>query len=257
MKMFKHFSFQKLKQRMGDKNRKEKTSSECEEKSTQTEIEIRTQENSSQVNDNEILVSDNCELVEKFDQDSMIRGTMDKSVIYHELDFSLKNPILYCNNGGIIVRSRYTAAASKSPSGGASTVSTVATADTPSKQLRSNKARSCGFDIVQGKINRPGVEVSPLKNGKSHQDLTPMKSRTGIPFRNPIFSPKFKKNEKCSKKTNYQGLFRSKKTSQQSLGCDREKTNEDDDYMFLDFSKNIKEKSGNRTMNICGKTSTL
>ena len=56
MKMFKHFSFQKLKQRMGDKNRKEKTSSECEEKSTQTEIEIRTQENSSQVNDNEILV---------------------------------------------------------------------------------------------------------------------------------------------------------------------------------------------------------
>ena len=77
-------------------------------------------------------------------------------------------------------------------------------------------------------------------------------------MRTPAVSPKFKKNEKCSKKTSYHGFFKSKQRfSQQSLGCDWEKKDEDDDYMLLDFSKNVKERSRNRAMTICGKTSTL
>ena len=240
--------------------RREKKISECEEKGTQTESSVvQTQENSSQVRDDEILVESDhlCELVEKDVQDQMMRGAVDKSVIYHELDFSMKNPILYCDNGGIIVRSKYTA--SKPPSSGRPSSSSSSSSPT-SKQVRMNKAKSCGFDIVQGKICRPGEEVSPVKNGKSHQDLCPKKpeSKAGTPMRTPAVSPKFKKNEKCSKKTSYHGFFKSKQRfSQQSLGCDWEKKDEDDDYMFLDFSKNVKERSRNRAMTICGKTSTL
>ena len=243
--------------RWGNKGR-EKRISECEEKGTQTDSEVRrTQENSSQVRDDEIPTdTDNqsCELVEKDAQDEMRRGAVDKSVIYHELDFSLKNPILYCNNGGIIVRSKYTA--SKPPSTGGPSSSPS------SKQVRMNKAKSCGFDIVQGKISRPGIELSDEKNGKSQQDLRLKKpeSKMGTPsIRSPAVSPKFKKNERGAKKTSYHGFFRTKKFSQQSLGGGdhREKKDEDDDYMFLDFSKNVKERSRNPTMKICGKTSTL
>ena len=258
MKTLKHFSISKWRMRWGNKGR-EKRISECEEKSTQTESgEVRkTQENSSQVRDDEIPDPGQSseKIVEKDAQDEMRRGAVDKSVIYHELDFSLKNPILYCNNGGIIVRSKYTA--SKPPSSGGPS-SSIFSSPTP-KQVRMNKAKSCGFDIVQGKINRPGVELTPVKNGKSQQDLRTKKpdSKLVTPIRTPTVSPKFKKNEKGGKKTSYHGFFRTKKFSQQSLGCDREKKDEDDDYMFLDFSKNVKERSRNRTMKICGKTSTL
>ena len=127
----------------------------------------------------------------------MRRGAVDKSVIYHELDFSLKNPILYCNNGGIIVRSKYTA--SKPPSSGGPSSSSSVLSSPTSKQVRMNKAKSCGFDIVQGKINRPGVELSPVNNGRSQQDLRPKKPESKMvspPIRTPAVSPKFKKNEK-------------------------------------------------------------
>ena len=235
--------------------KREKKVSECEEKGTQTESAVKTQENSSQVRDDEIAEESDhlCDFAEKDVQDQMLRGAVDKSVIYHELDFSMKSPILYCENGGIIVRSKYTA--SKPPSSGRP--SSSSSSSPTSKQVRTNKAKSCGFDIVQGKICRPGVEVSSVKNGKSHQDLCPKKpeSKSGTPVRTPAVSPKFKKNEKGGKKTSYHGIFKSKRISQQSLGC--EKKDEDDDYMFLDFSKNVKERSRNRAMTICGKTSTL
>lgn len=250
--------------RWGNKEgRREKKLSECEEKGTQTESAVKTQENSSQVGHDEIAEESDhlCDFAEKDVQDQMLRGAVDKSVVYHELDFSMKNPILYCDNGGIIVRSKYTA--SKPPSSGKPSFSSSSSSSPTSKQVRTNKAKSCGFDIVQGKICRPGVEVSPVINGKSHQDLRPKKpeSKSGTPVRTPVrtpaVSPKFKKNEKCGKKTSYHGIFRSKRFSQQSLGCDWEKKDEDDDYMFLDFSKNVKERSRNRAMTICGKTSTL
>ena len=230
--------------------KREKKLSECEEKGTQTESAVKTQENSSQVRDDEIAEESSdhlCDFAEKDVQDQMLRGAVDKSVIYHELDFSMKNPILFCENGGIIVRSKYTA--SKPPSSGKPPFSSSSSSSPTSKQVRTNKAKSCGFDIVQGKICRPGVEVSPVKNGKSHQDLRPKKpeSKSGTPVRTPAVSPKFKKNEKSGKKTSYHGIFKSK----------REKKDEDDDYMFLDFSKNVKERSRNRAVKICGKTSTL
>ena len=242
MKMLKKFSFQNLKRKLGHAEMEVKTS-DSDDKSTQT-VQVETQETSSQVSNDDINTvsesdaAEGVETKENADQDSMMRGNADKrhkGAIYHELDFSLKNPILYCSsNGGIIVRSKFLA--SKPPS----------SSSLVSKQQRWHKTKSCGFDIAKGKVERPKEGVR-LKGGDSHHNLhAPKRSASGTPQRTPLFSPKFRKHEKTRKCQ-----------LQLENGSRVKKADDIEEYMFLDFTKRVKQRSKGRSLNICGKTSTL
>ena len=114
------------------------------------------------------------------------------------------------------------------------------------------KTKSCGFDIIKGKTERP-LEVEEKNNvRKSHHDL--VNSPKSSVFNTPLLTPKFKKNEKM-KKTSSHFVSKSKKSSHQSLESDP--IDEESDYMFLDFTKKIKQRSKNKSVKLCHKTLTL
>ena len=240
MGLLNHISFRHLKKKFCKRSRKD---SHLDTKSTQTEIvDIETKENGSQVDIEEDESEPGGEQGKNADVDQrlMMKGAEDKSVIYHELDFTLKSPIIYCKEGNIIVRSKYLS--SKPPVSERSI----------SKQLRMKKTKSCGFDIIKGKSERP-MEVEEKSHiRKSHHDLV-NSPKTSV-FNTPFSTPKFKKNDKIKKATSH-FFFKSKKSSHQSLESDQ--IDEESDYMFLDFTKNIKQRSKNKSVKLCNKTSTL
>merc|ERR1719282_456487 len=164
-----------------------------------------------------------------------ISDTEKSNAVYHEVDFTLKNPIIYSKDGNILVRSRYTS--SRPP-----------IARYENKISRMKKTKSWGFD-QHNKIE----EGEKSKVGKSHQDLrqNSKKSLFSSFSNTPVCSRKSK--GKLSKSTSH-GFFRSKKSSQQSMECYPQ---DSEDYMFLDFTKNAKLRSRRNGMQICSKTSTL
>ena len=240
MGLLNHISFRHLKKKFCKRSSKD---SNLDTKSTQTEIvDIETKENGSQVDIGEenVAIGEEKEKNTDVDQSLMMKGAEDKSVIYHELDFTFKSPIIYCKEGNIIVRSKYLS--SKPP----------ASERSVSKQQRMKKTKSCGFDIIKGKSERP-MEVEEKSHvRKSHHDLV-SSPKTSV-FNTPLPTPKFKKNDKLRKATSH-FFFKSKKSSHQSLESDQ--IEEESDYMFLDFSKNVKQRSKGKSVKLCNKTSTL
>ena len=242
MGLLNHISFRHLKKKFCKRTIRE---SNVDTKSTQTEIVDTTKEtieSGSQVDieEEEKALGEGQGKNTDVEQRLMMKGAADRSVIYHELDFTLKSPIIYCNEGNIIVRSKYLS--SKPPASERSVC----------KQQRMKKTKSCGFDIIKGKTERP-LEVEEKNNvRKSHHDL--VNSPKSSVFNTPFLTPKFKKNEKM-KKTSSHFVSKSKKSSHQSLESDP--IDEESDYMFLDFTKKIKQRSKNKSVKLCHKTLTL
>ena len=140
--------------------------------------------------------------------------------IYHEMDFTLKNPIIFSNNGNIIVRSKFSQKPPMCPE---------------SKVTRAKKSRSYGFDTVRHLVDRP---VNSERNKASH--ATPSKSAQS--------TPKLERKIKDfkSESLNFFGLKSSSRNCP-LLG---------EDLMFLDFSKKVKCRR-NPEKNIIQKTCTL
>ena len=241
MGLLSHISFRHLKKKFCKRSSRD---SHLDSKSTQTEIvDIETKENGSQVDielEEKVAAAEEQGKNTDVDQSLMMKGAEDKSVIYHELDFTLKSPIIYCKEGNILVRSKYLS--SKPPAAERSV----------SKQQRMKKTKSCGFDIIKGKSERPTEVEEKSHVRKSHHDLV-NSPKTSV-FNTPFSTPKFKKNDKLRKATSH-FFFKSKKSSHQSLESDQ--IDEESDYMFLDFRKNIKQRSKNKSVKLCNKTSTL
>ena len=146
--------------------------------------------------------------------------------IYHEMDFTLKNPIIFCQNGNILVRSKF---AQKPP-----------LCPAASKASRSRKSKSCGFEAVRHLVDRP---VNMERIMTSHHDI-------GLITRSAHTTPKFEKKIKAFKSESLQffGLKPSSTASTPPLPGE--------ESMFLDFSKNVRSrrKTGGH---INKKTSTL
>ena len=152
----------------------------------------------------------------------IVKDNMDRNQkIYHEMDFTSKNPIIFSNNGNIIVRSKFS---QKPP---------VCPAE--SKTNRAKKSRSYGFDTVRHLVDRP---VNSERNKASH--ATPSKSAQS--------TPKLERKIKDfkSESLNFFGLKSSSKNCPM-LG---------EDLMFLDFSKKVKCRR-NIGKNVIQKTCTL
>ena len=163
----------------------------------------------------------NCEFTEKLEIELVkdvgnIIDTDEK--IYHEMDFTLKNPIIFCQNGNILVRSKF---AQKPP-----------LCPTAFKASRARKSKSWGFEAVRALVDRPG-------NMTSHHDI-------GLITRSAQSTPQFEKKIKAFKSESLQ-RFGLKPSSPRLVG---------EESMFLDFSKKVRSrrKTGR---NINKKTSTL
>ena len=146
--------------------------------------------------------------------------------IYHEMDFTLKNPIIFCQNGNILVRSKF---AQKPP-----------LCPAASKASRSRKSKSCGFEAVRHLVDRP---VNMERIMTSHHDI-------GLITRSAHTTPKFEKKIKAFKSESLQFFGRKPSSTQRTAPLPGEES------MFLDFSRNIRSrrKIGG---NINKKTSTL
>ena len=171
----------------------------------------------------------NCEFTEKLEIELVkdvgnIIDTDEK--IYHEMDFTLKNPIIFCQNGNILVRSKF---AQKPP-----------LCPTAFKASRARKSKSWGFEAVRALVDRPGNMGKAMS---SHHDI-------GLITRSAQTTPQLEKKIKAFKSESLQ-LFGLKPSSTQ-----RSTPLSGEESMFLDFSKNVRSrrKPGG---NINKKTSTL
>lgn len=117
-----------------------------------------------------ILDSESLDSPEKLEIE-LVKDIDRSEKVYHEMDFTLKNPIIFCNNGDIIVRSKFAQKPPLCPE---------------FKANRAKKSKSYGFDGVrQGK--------------PSHHDIgliTPPKSAQN--------TPKFEKKIKAFKSESFQ-----------------------------------------------------
>ena len=137
--------------------------------------------------------------------------------VYHEMDFTLKNPIIFCNNGNIIVRSKFAQRPPRCPA---------------AKAGREKRRRLYGLDAVRHFVNKP-VSFEKIKASHHHVGLiTASKSAHS--------TPKIEKKMKAFKSESLQ--FFGVKT------FPPERPPAAGDHMFLDFSR----KSGKN-----GKTCTL
>ena len=146
--------------------------------------------------------------------------------IYHEMDFTLKNPIIFCNNGNILVRSKF---AQKPP-----------LCPAASKASRARKSKSWGFEAVRNLVERE-------RPGNMEQSLTSQHD-IGLITRSAHSTPKFEKKIKAFKSESLQffGLKPSSTTSTPPLPGE--------ESMFLDFSKNIRSRrktGGNMNKKTC------
>ena len=128
--------------------------------------------------------------------------------VYHEMDFTLKNPIIFCNNGDIIVRSKF---AQKPP------------VCPEFKANRAKKSRSYGFDGVRHLLDRP---VNSERIKASHHDV-----RLNTPPKSAQSTPKFEKKIKAFKLESFQFFGHKPSSANYPLAGE--------DHMFLDFSKKV------------------
>ena len=127
--------------------------------------------------------------------------------IYHEMDFTSKNPIIFCNNGNILVRSKF---AQKPP-----------LCPTASKAGRARKSKSWGFEAVRHLVDRP---VNMERIMTSHHDI-------GLITRSAHTTPKFEKKIKAFKSESLQFFGLKPSSTLSTSPLPREEA------MFLDFSK--------------------
>lgn len=146
--------------------------------------------------------------------------------IYHEMDFTFKNPIIFCKNGNILVRSKL---AQKPPLYPAA-----------SKAIRARKSKSCGFEAIRNLIDRP---VNAERTMTSHLDIA-------FFTRSAHTTPKFEKKIKAFKSDSLQLFGLKPSLTQSSTPLLREES------MFLDFSKKVRSRK-KVGRNINKKTSTL
>ena len=146
--------------------------------------------------------------------------------IYHEMDFTLKNPIIFCQNGNILVRSKFTQKPPLCPAG--------------SKASRARKSKSCGLEAARHHVDRPPVNMERIMT--SHHDI-------GLITRSAHTTPKFEKKIKAFKSESLQFFGRKPSSTPSTPPLPGEES------MFLDFSKNVRRrKTGG---NINKKTCTL
>ena len=162
----------------------------------------------------------NCEVTcEKLEIELVkdVRNIIDTNEkIYHELDFTLKNPIIFCNNGNILVRSKF---AQKPPLYPAA-----------SKAGRARKSKSCGFEAVRNLVDKP---VNMERIMTSHHDI-------GLITRSAHTTPKFEKKIKAFKSESLQFFGLKPSSTLSTSPLPREEA------MFLDFSKKSPEQKEDR-----------
>ena len=146
-----------------------------------------------------------------------ISVTSEKQKVYHEMDFTSKNPIIFSNNGNILVRSKFSR---KPPLGPVS------------RDRREKARRSFGLEAVKHLVDKP---VSWEK----------IKSRTPL-SKSAHSTPNIERKIKTFKSKSLQFFGLSPFLSSTPL--------ETEDHMFLDFSRKNKRNPGK---NIQTKTCTL
>ena len=125
--------------------------------------------------------------------------------VYHEMDFTSKNPIIFCNNGNIIVRSKFAQRPPRCPA---------------AKAARETRRRPYGLDAVRHFVNKP-VSFEKIKASHHHVGLiTASKSAHS--------TPKIEKKMKAFKSESLQ-FFGVKTFPPERPAAG--------DHMFLDFSR--------------------
>ena len=135
-----------------------------------------------------------------------ISVTGEKQKVYHEMDFTSKNPIIFSDNGNIIVRSKFSRKPPLAPG---------------SRANRDKVRRSFGFEAVKHFVDRP-VSWEKIKS------RSPDVARTHR-SKSAHSTPKIERKIKTFKSKSLQFFGLSPFLSSTPL--------ETEDHMFLDFSR--------------------